>query len=101
MPPVHRAMWRRSAPHSAPAIPCSSANAGSDEAVASSSPERDSKAGISAFRIWSFGPSRNDIARLFLQMRGQEVEAALFGDPGVRGIVTCPFIAVETMLGAG
>src|ERR1700689_2074368 len=38
---------------------------------------------------------------LFLQMPGQEVEAALFGDAGTRRVVTRPFIAVEAVLRAG
>ena len=47
--------WCRSAPRSVRATPCSSANAGSKSS-------RIPRCAIAHLRLWSFGPSRNDVA---------------------------------------
>src|ERR1700676_313895 len=110
--PAQAAPWCRSAPRSGPAIPSSSANAGSDEtrSVSSSPRKREalvaegasetSEPGISRFRVWSFGPSRNDLLELLLQMLRQEAEATRPGDIRARLVVACPFVAVKAVLRA-
>src|ERR1700733_15328908 len=104
------ASWCRSALPSAPAIPSSSANAGSERRNLSfvipgrreaASPEsRDSPMCNSTSEVWSFGPSRNDIAKLLLQMLRQEIKAARPGDIRTGLVVAWPLVAVEAVLGA-
>src|ERR1700739_1649667 len=51
-----------------------------------------------ASEVRSFGPSRNDIVKLLLQMLCQEIEAARPGDIRTGLVVAWPFVAVEAVL---
>src|ERR1700689_120815 len=56
--------------------------------------------GISRFRVWSFGPSRNDGCNLLLQMLGKERHAAGPGDIRAGLVVAGPLVAVKAVLRA-
>src|ERR1700687_772021 len=60
-----------------------------------------SEPGISRFRVWSFGPSRNDDKQLLLQILGKKSHAARPGDVGAGLVVARPLVAVEAVLRAG
>src|SRR6202035_3467819 len=99
-------------PRSAPAIPSSSANAGSDASKRANPGSRDSPMRNCASEVWPgachraalradpLGPSRNDLLELLLQMLRQEAEATRPGDIRARLVVACPFVAVKAVLRA-
>src|SRR5437899_4267365 len=102
MPPAPRAPSCRRARRSAPAIPCSSASAGSDSLpvipgrCAASNPEsRDSG--------FSLREPRNDMQRanLFPHMLREEFHTARPGDLRAGLVVAGALVAVKTVLRAG